>query len=171
MTFSVDDEGNNVAHHGKVANDDIFSFQKNETPISILRSNMLKFDIETFTKKLNIRIINNDERLLEFYITKYPDEFDRKTRFFISEIKKVMLNPIASDFINIDKVGFITYKSIGVSDFMEYQYDILSFDKIIEFNGYYVIKFKAKVIINGEDILEQHRIEELDKKYETKEKK
>ena len=54
---------------------------------------------------------------------------------------------------------------------MEYQYDILSFDKIIEFNGYYVIKFKAKVIINGEDILEQHRIEELDKKYETKEKK
>jgi hypothetical protein len=45
------------------------------------------------------------------------------------------------------------------------------FDKIIEYEGYYVLKFIVNVNINGEDILEKHKINSLDKKYETKEKK
>ena len=73
--------------------------------------------------------------------------------------------------LEIKSVEFVTYKSLGVSDFLEFQYEIESFDKIIEFNGSYVIKFIAKVIVNGEDIMEEHRVEELDKKYADKAKK
>ena len=68
-------------------------------------------------------------------------------------------------------VEFITYNTLGVSDFLEYQYEIESFDKIIEFKGCYVIKFIANVKINGRDIMDEHRVDELDKKYEQKAKK
>ena len=73
--------------------------------------------------------------------------------------------------LNIKGVEFVTYKSLGVSDFLEFKYEIESFDKIIEFNGFYVIKFIANVVIDGEDITEIHRVEELDKKYNEKAKK
>ena len=58
--------------------------------------------------------------------------------------------------LDISKVYFITNNTIGADDFYLYQYTDLVFDKIIEFDGNYVIKFKAKVEINGEDILEMY---------------
>ena len=60
---------------------------------------------------------------------------------------------------------------MGVDDFLEFEYEIISFDKIIEYNGFYVVKFIAKVNVNGVDMLEKHRVVELDKKYENKQKK
>ena len=47
----------------------------------------------------------------------------------------------------------------------------MSFDKIIEYNGNYVIKFKATPIINGEDILTKYKQDELELKYQNKTKK
>jgi hypothetical protein len=73
--------------------------------------------------------------------------------------------------INVDVVEFLTFKTIGSEDFLLYRYENIKFDKIIEFNGFYVIKFKADVIINGKDILEKHMVEELEKKYKNKDKK
>jgi hypothetical protein len=91
---------------------------------------------------------------------------------FISAIKKVMNgNTQKQSFIELKDVEFVTYKSLGVEDYLEFKYDIESFDKIIEFNGFYVIKFVAKVTTNGKYIFEEHRVSELDKKYEQKAKK
>ena len=76
-----------------------------------------------------------------------------------------------ANMLDIKNVSFVTYKTIGASDYLEYEYKITSFDKIIEFNGNYVIKFIADITIDGKDILEEHRVESLDKKYANKEKK
>ena len=78
---------------------------------------------------------------------------------------------INETFLNIDAIEFLTYKTVGVEDFLLYRYENLKFDKIVEFNGFYVIKFKGNLIIDGEDILEEHRVDDLDKKYEEKQKK
>ncbi len=144
---------------------------KIEHPVKIEREYMPNFQIENFAAKLNIRKINSDEKLLEFYINKYPDEDNRTTRLLLSEIKKAMVNPRASSMLDIKEVGFITYKALGVNDFLEYQYKITFFDKIIEFGSYYVIKFKAEVIVNGKSIVEQYRDKKLDEKYKNKEAK
>jgi hypothetical protein len=79
----------------------------------------------------------------------YPDVDNRTSRLFISELKKIINDNRISDLIEINSVDFITYKAIGVNDFLEYKYEIKSFDKIIEYNGHYVIKFIANSIING----------------------
>lgn len=156
---------------GKVDNDRFQSDSKGEKPVIVERSIRAKFNIEDYTKKLNIRKINDTERLLEFYLSKYPDEYDRKTNLLISEIKRAIQNPRVSDILDIDKVGFVSYKTIGVKDFREFQYEVKSFDKIVEFNGHYVIKFKCDVTVNGEYLLEKFREEELDEKYKNKEVK
>jgi hypothetical protein len=109
--------------------------------------------------------------MLEFYVSVYPDEYNRTSRLFISAVKKAIENPQHASMLDFKSVEFVTYKSLGVSDFLEFKYEIESFDKIIEFNGSYVIKFISNVIVNGDDIMEIHRVEELDKKYADKAKK
>ena len=171
-TLNYDDNGEIVsATHGEIQGEEYYATTKSELPIKIHREGLPKFELETYTKKLHVRNIGKTERLLEFYVSMYPDEYNRRSRLFISDIKKAIENPRTSTLLDIIKVGFITYKTMGADDFLEYQYDIKSFDKIIEFNGHYVIKFKAEVIINGREILDEYRMEELDKKYKNKEKK
>ena len=163
--------GDTSATLGEISSEEYHSTIKAEKPIKVVRDLMTKFNIENYTKKLNIRSINDNEKLLEFYVSKYPDEFNRKSRLFLSELKRVIDRPRNASMLELSGVGFTTYKSTGVKDFHQYQYQITKFDKIIEFNGHYVIKFKANVIVNGIYLLEKYRLDELDKKYEKKERK
>jgi hypothetical protein len=68
-------------------------------------------------------------------------------------------------------INFVTYKSIGCDDFNEFEYKINSFDSITEFDGYYVIKYNCDVIKEREYLLEKYRVDELDMKYDNKEKR
>jgi hypothetical protein len=160
-----------IALHGGIASNEFFASHKTDKPITINRLFFPKFYIENFTKKLNVRTIDDKNKMLEFYVSIYPDEYNKNSNLFLKEIKKAIENPITSNMLEIKDVGFISYKTIGVDDFLEYKYEINSFDKIVEFNGYYVIKFLASVVIDGDDVLEKHRVAELDKKYENKERK
>ena len=168
---SENENGDLVATHGVIKSVEYFATNKSERPIMIVRDNLSNFNLENFILKMNVRTINETDKLLEFYVSKYPDEYNRTSRLFISEVKKIMNDGINSTMLGFNSVNFITYKTLGSDDFLEYEYDNISFDKIVEFNGYYVIKFIGKVKTNGNDILEIHRVAELDKKYEQKLKK
>ncbi len=144
---------------------------KTERPIIIQRESRPKFDIETYTTKLHIRAISDTEKLLEFYVSKYPDEFNRTSRLFIGEVKKGMTNPELCNMLQIQEVGFITYNAIGADNHCQYHYEITGFDKIVEFKGDYVIKFKAKVLTNGENILAKYMESGLEDKYKNKVKR
>ena len=172
VILNYDDAGNILsASHGVISGDEYFATNKTDKPIYIERNSLPKFELETYTKKLYIRKISDSKKLLEFFVSMYPDEYNRTTRLFISDIKKAMVKPIESTILNIEKVGFITYNTVGSGDFLEYKYNNIVFDKIVEYNGHYVIKFIGDVEIEGESILETHRVVSLDKKYENKEKK
>ena len=158
------------ATHGEIKG--VSSYvNRSKRPIIIGRESLPKFLIEDYTKKLNVRIINETERLLEFYVSSYPDEENRNTRLLISDIKKAITAPRHYNMLDIKEIGFITFDTIGVNNYLMYQYDNVVFDKIIEFNGFYVIKFKSKIVINGLNILEEYRVKSLDVKYENKERK
>lgn len=154
---------------GTLSFDGYISGIKPETPIKIYRELRSKFEIESHTTKLHVREITTDKKLLEFYVPQYA--FDKINKLFVAEIKRAIHNPRGSKMLEINEVGFITNKTIGVKDFLEYQYNITSFDKIVEYNGSYVIKFFADVIVNGENILEKYKENELEEKYINKEKK
>lgn len=171
-TINFDEEGLIIsATHGEINGEEYYITNKTEKPIIISSENSRRFFLENFTKKLNVRYISENEKLLEFYVSMYPDLYNRTSRIFISEIKKIINDNKKSDIIDINNVDFITYKAIGVNDFLEYKYEIKSFDKIVEYNGNYVIKFIAKPIINGEDITIKFIQDELENKYKNKVKK
>jgi hypothetical protein len=156
---------------GEIDSEDYQSFIKAERPVVITRELRPKFEIEKYAKKLHVRKINDNSKLLEFYISKYPDEYDRKTRLLISEIKRAIKNPRFSDMLDINEIKFITYKTLGTKDFHVYEYEVKNFDKIVEFDGFYIIKFKCEVIVDGEYLLDEYREEDLDKRYQNKERK
>lgn len=168
---NYDDEDNIVsASHATINANELMATEKGERPIKITRPSPPNFFIENLTKKMNIRKINKKQRLLEFYVSKYPDEYNRTSRLFLSSIKKV-IEGARQTFLELDEVEFVTYKTIGVEDFLLYKYNNITFDKIVEFNGFFVIKFKCTVDIDGQDILEKHKVVELDNKYNQKIKK
>ena len=168
---STNENGDLVATHGIIDSVDYFATNKSERPILISRDNLPNFYLENFTLKMNVRTIDKTNKLLELYVSKYPDEYNRTSRLFISEIKKIMNDGIISTMLEFNEISFISYKTLGSDDYLEYTYDNISFNKIVEFNGYYVIKFNAKTKIDGKDILDVYRVKELDKKYEQKLKK
>ena len=143
-----------------------------ERQLTIERKYYPKFFIENYTKKLNVRFIDNQTRLLEFYISKYPDEMNPATGMLVKQLVKIINGTLPidkSDFIQIDNVEFVSNKTIGTSDYLQYRYNDITFDKLIEFDGNYIIKYIANVEINGADILAEYIQEELDMKYENKE--
>jgi hypothetical protein len=156
---------------GEISIEDFESRMNFVRPLKVFRELRTKFAIEDFTKKLIVRKISNGSKLLEFYISKYPDENNRKSYLFISEIKKAMDNPRKCDSLDIQEVGFITDKTIGVEDYREFQYNNISFDKIVDFNGHYVVKFKADVLVDGKNILDGFIEADLEERYRNKEAK
>jgi len=156
---------------GEISFDDIMSMFKDKKSIYVEREYKPKFEIEYFSKKLIVRKVNKETRLLEFYISSYTDPHQRRSRLLLSEIKKAIKNPRGSDLLDISKIGFISDKTIGVPDGLEYEYSITKFDKIIEFNGHYVIKFLATVTVDGHNIFNKYKLEELEERYKNKEAK
>jgi len=139
-------------------------------PLTVSRELKPKFELEKFTKKLHIKKIDN-KYLLEFYVSKYPEEYDSTSRFFISAIKKLKEAPRRDSLLDIDGVHFVSNNTVGVPDFLEFEYKIEKFHNITEFNEYLVIKFIADVAKNGDSIIEKYRNNDLDEKYKNKEKR
>ena len=86
-----------TASLGEISGEKYFGFYKNQPPIRIFRESISKFDIETYTKKLNIRKIDEKTRLLEFCVSKYADQDNNLTIKFLVDyiiiyVKQTILN-------------------------------------------------------------------------------
>lgn len=156
---------------GEVSSEEFFSMIESDIKVKIGRTHPPKFKLEKFTKKLNIRRIDDEHKLLEFYVSKYPDEYDRRTNVFIKNVLIIDENPRRSSIIDFDSVSFTTYNDSGVGNNLLFKYENLRYDKTIEFDGYYVIKMKATVTTDGESLVEQYRMSDLDEKYENNERR
>ena len=127
---NYDENGNLTSvSHGTIAANELSITEKGDRPIKIQRQEFPNFLLENFTKKLNVRKIKKDERLLEFYVSMYPDEYNKNTKLFLSSIKKT-INGKKESFLDFDGVEFLIYKTIGADDFLLYRYENVKFDKI-----------------------------------------
>jgi len=136
--------------------------------LNIVREYFPKFEIEKYTDFLVVR--ENDEKnvVLEFYIGKYADIYDKKTKFLIKEIEKIKSNPRTVNMLEFNTVSFITNNDKGVPDLLEYMYDVKGFHSISEYKSNYVIRMSADTIINGKNVIEAFIDHDLDEKYANK---
>lgn len=151
---------------------DYYTKTKNDKPIKVVRDNVPNFYLENYAKMLKVRKIDDTKSMIEFHVSIYPDEYDRTTRLLISTLKKQIENPLhGASMLDIQEVGFVTDKTLGSSNNLLFEYNNLVFDKIITYNGHYVIKFIGDIKTDGEYIMKKYIQEALEEKYRTKEKK
>lgn len=152
--------------------DDYQSKFKGSKSLYIKRDFQPMFEIEKYTTKMVVKeIVETGKFILEFYVNKYPNVEDRRSRLFLSELTKVINGKHNSNITDIQGVLFITDNTLGARDFLEYEFSIDKFHRITEYDGNYLIKFLADKVVYGDDVLDKFKIESLDIKYENKEKK
>jgi hypothetical protein len=82
--INYDDYGKPISKtHGTINGEEYFASSKTERPILIISNLSRQFNLENYTTKLNVRTINDTEKLLEFYVSVYPDMYNRTSRLFL----------------------------------------------------------------------------------------
>jgi len=157
--------------NNKVSLDELNSNIKSKSYLSVFRDGPANFNLENYTTKLHIRKYSEDKKLIEFYISKYPNSFDRKSKLLISKIEKLKVTPKFDNILDIKEIGFSSFQTLGCEDFNEFLYKIDKFDSIIEFNGSYIIKFIGQAIFENKYMLTEFIEDELEYKYTNKERK
>jgi hypothetical protein len=109
-------------------------------PIKVQRGIFPKNRIEESSDLVLVRDIDGKNKLIEFYI---PSTTQNKS--VIAEIIDLSRNPRVTDFVNITKMGFTT----PGGNPLNFEYKMLAFDKVVEWNGNYIVKMFAECTVNG----------------------
>lgn len=142
--------------------------------IKIERSNdfVPRYRIEDYTKRIVVRRKNPEICVVDFYVSKYPDNTKYKTKGFVKEIEKLIIDPRKNDINDIRKVSFTSYKAFGSEDLCEFEYDRLNFIGIVEYDGMYLLRYEARPTIDGKDlVMTEYFDQTMEDKYARKEKK
>lgn len=140
--------------------------------IEIIRDFMPRFKIENYTTRLVVKKLDdNDNVILDFYVSKYPKEKDMKSIYFVKEAEKMMSGYRQSDITDMKMVSFVTSHAYGLNDMLQFKFDHIYYRNISEFDGHYIIKFKAHAFINGKDLTDEYYSRTMDEKYRNNERK
>lgn len=133
---------------------------------------MPRYRLEEYTKRIVVKEKTKGKTaIIEFYVSKYPHEMDLKSKGFVKEIEKVMNDNVRSDVLDINIVSFTTNHAYKVVDMLLYTFKVKELRGITEYDGHYVIKYLADIVVNGQDRTDQFYNEEMANKYKNKEKK
>jgi hypothetical protein len=140
--------------------------------ITISRNNMFtpRYLLEEYTKKVVCFTVNEEKNsyIVDFYVTKYPNDKDRKSKGFVREIEYIKNDKRRSDVIDIKGVEFVTEHAYNFYDGIFFKFNKLKFKNIVEYDGNYIIRFSGEVVENGKDFFNEDQCESMKRKYEEK---
>lgn len=118
----------------------VYETEQKIKPIKVQRGIFPRNKIEQSSNLVLVRDIDGKNKLIEFYIpTTTPD------KSVISEVIDLSRNPRVTDFVNITKMYFTT----PGGNPLNFEYKMLAFDKVVEWNGNYIVKMFAECTVNG----------------------
>lgn len=146
--------------------------------IEIQRNFRPRFRIEEFLKKVVVKRLDETHAILDFYFSKYPERFFRtsddksfRSKPFIHEIENIRDNKVKSDILEMEQMRFVTKNAYKKDDLIEYVFKNIWFREVSEFDGDYILRFKAQIFHDGIDLTAAYYNREMDEKYKNKEKK
>ena len=144
----------------------------------ITRNFVPRFRFEEFAKKVVVKRLDETHAILDFYFSKYPERFFRKSddksfrsKAFVHEIERIRDNHVKSDILDIEGFRFVTSHAYRQDDLIEFTFRNLWFREVSEFDGDYILRFKASIDHNGIDLTADYYNKEMDEKYKSKERK
>lgn len=147
------------------------NFRYREKPkeymLKIERGFIPRFRIEAYATRLVVKRMTNKKVLLDLYVSQYKQQFGKTHKPFLNELEKIYMGDKHSEVIEFNSIEFITNNAFGVPNLKRFRYENIQFDDIKEFDGSYVLRFIADVIIDGDDLIEQFYDEKMAEKYVT----
>lgn len=137
-----------------------------------------RFRMEEFAKKVVVKRLDETHVILDFYFSKYPERFFRRSddksfrsKVFIHEIESIRDKGVKSDMLDVEELRFVTNHAYKQDDLMEFVFKNIMFREVAEFDGDYILRFKASIEHDGIDLTAAFYNKEMAEKYENKEKK
>lgn len=142
---------------------------KRDFTIKLGRDFLPTMRLEEYTNKLVVKRVDEQHVALDFYTSIYPKQFDNRHRIFVNAIEKIYEGDKRSEILDFNSVNFIAYNAYGSDDLKEYEYNNISFDTILIFDGNYVLRFFGDIVKDGEDLISEFYEEAAAKKSENHE--
>lgn len=149
-----------------------FKQQKKYT-INLQRSEYAipRYYLEEYITRLVVKKYTEEHKyILDFYVSKYPNILDLKSKGFVREIERIKDEGWKSDIIEFNGVHFITSHAYQMDDMVEFNFKYPTFKEIIEFDGHYIIRYKA-TLNKQHDMMKDFYSKSMDEKYKNKEAK
>lgn len=150
----------------------IYVEPKKSYTLNVKRNFFPRYKIEEFTKKLVVFEKDPGKTVkLDFYVSIYPDDKVFISKGFVREVENIRDKGIKSDILDIISVAFTTLHAYKLNDMIQFEFNNLSFEKVLEFDGDYILRFSADIVINGEDMIKRFYNKEMADKYANHERK
>ncbi len=125
-----------------------------------------RFTIAKYITKVVARETKAGKTKVDLYLPSEAGQFTKTDAILIAELHRIMDNDLKkTDFLDVAELTFTTDKAFGAEDYIQYSFKALKFNKICIFDGYFVPIFNVSEV-SMFDIVEAHKTETLDKKYE-----
>lgn len=147
---------------------------KPKSAIKVIRPDWFapRYKIEDYTHRVVVRRVKDDDCIVDFYVDMYPDNTRFKSKGFVREVENLYNNGRRTDLLDIDELHFTTYKAYNAEDLVQFEYKIGQFIEVVPYNGVYIIRFHAKAVVDGKDlVMTEYYDKTMAEKYEKKEKK
>jgi hypothetical protein len=151
--------------------------EKTKYKFEIKRNFVPRFRLEEFLKKVVVKRLDETHAILDFYFSQYPERFfntsdDKsfRSKAFINEIKRIR-NGGKSDVLDMEQMRFVTSHAYKKDDLIEYVFRNLWYRETVEFDGDYILRFKASIEHDGYDLTASYYNKTMDEKYKNNEKK
>ena len=145
--------------------------KRTEYRIKIKRNFVPRYKIEEYITRLDVKKLDDTHVILDMYVSKYPNDKDFKSKGFVKEVEKIRDEKIKSDILDYEEISFITNHAYKMNDMVKFVFKNIWFKEIVEFDGHYIVRFKASLQQDVIDYTKIYYSKSMDEKYKNKEKK
>ena len=144
---------------------------KNEHTIKIKRDFMPRFKLEDYCSRIVVKKLDDTHAILDLYFSQVPIEDDMKSIYFSNELKKIYEGEKKSDILMFDELEFLTSHAYKMNDYTFFKFDNIFYRECVEYEGNYILKFKAHFAEEPLDIMDTVKSKTMEEKYKNNEKK
>lgn len=141
-----------------------------EYRIKIKRDFTPRFKIEEYITRLDVKKLDDEHVILDMLVSKYHQN-DLKSISFIKEIENIRNGAVKSDTLDYKEISFITHHAYKLDDMIKFVFKNIHFREIVEFDGHYILRFKASLSKENLDLTKRYYSKAMDDKYKAKLKK
>ena len=145
--------------------------KRTEHRVNVKRDFVPRFRVEDFMRRIDVKKLDDKHVILDMYFSKYPDELEFKSKGFIREIEKIRDEKIKSDILDYEEVSFVTSHAYKLDDLVKFVFTNIRFREVSEFDGHYILRFKAGYEQTQIDLTQMYYSKTMDEKYKNKEAK